>query len=425
MKKLFLISFILIKTSLFSQEIKSEDWITDLNFLKTELPKKHKNLFFKISKQDFETEINKIELNLEKDSDIETSIKISQLIAKIGDSHTSANFGSFLKGRFALPLNLNWYSEGLIITGTNKNNYEILDKKLIAINGFKIDKIIDSLKTLFVSENLGMIKTNTDNLIRSNILLKYFNFSKANENSYLLDLEDLDGKKYTYNLNEVQTDELKKDFIVSKVNTEKPFYFNGSGKSFKEQYFPNDKIYYIQYNKCISRETIEKYGDKDEAYKYPSFKEFEEKILKTINEKEIDKLIFDIRFNKGGSSYLAENLINKIAENKTINKKGKLFLVVGSDTFSSAIFNAIYFQEKTNAITIGEETSGKPNHYGFLGSFVLPYSQIKINYSREYWKISDNNSNTLPIDYKIENSFNDYKNGVDKTYNFVKDFKIE
>ncbi|POS01985.1 peptidase S41-like protein [Flavobacterium croceum DSM 17960] len=423
MKKIFTLIALLTVTIFFGQEIKTEDWTTDLNFLKTELPKKHKNLFFKVSKQDFEAELNKIILNLDKDSDVETSIKLTQLIAKIGDTHTMANISSFFKSRYTIPLNLNWFKEGLFVTGTSKNNYEILDKKIVAINNFKVEQIVDSLKTLFVDENLGMVKTNTDNLIRVNALLKYFGFSKNNENSYSIEVEDLEGKKYYHTLNEIETDNVKKDFISTKLNTEKPFYLNGSGKFFKDEYFAQDKIYYIQYNKCISKETVEKYGDKDEAYKYPSFDEFSEKIIKTINEKDIDKLIFDIRFNKGGSSYLAENLINKIAENKKLNKKGKLFLVVGSDTFSSAIFNAVYFKEKTNVITIGEETSGKPNHYGFVGSFVLPYSQIKINYSKEYWKLTDDNVNTLPIDYKIETSFQDYKNGLDKAYEFVKNFK--
>ena len=71
---------------------------------------------------------------------------------------------------------------------------------------------------------------------------------------------------------EVENDiNFKRNKTFIKINAEKPFYKNGSGKSFKEEYFPNEKIYFIQYNKCVSRETIEKYGDKETAHKYPSF----------------------------------------------------------------------------------------------------------------------------------------------------------
>ena len=55
----------------YSQEIETENWITDLNFLKSELPKKHKNLFFKITKNEFENGINNIIKQLDKDNDID------------------------------------------------------------------------------------------------------------------------------------------------------------------------------------------------------------------------------------------------------------------------------------------------------------------------------------------------------------------
>ena len=50
MNKIIILIVTFFSINIYSQEIETENWITDLNFLKTELPKKHKNLFFKISK---------------------------------------------------------------------------------------------------------------------------------------------------------------------------------------------------------------------------------------------------------------------------------------------------------------------------------------------------------------------------------------
>jgi hypothetical protein len=421
MKKITILILTVFSINIYSQEIETENWITDLNFLKTELPKKHKNLFFKITKNEFENGIEKIIKQLDKDNDIETSIKLTQLIAKIGDSHTNLSISHITKKRKIIPLDFMWFKEGLFISGTTKDNYEILDKKILSINGFKTKTIIDSLRTLFVDENIALINNNSSRLLDSNVLLKHFGFSKPNDSIYNLELSDIKGEITQYKLKEVENDiKFSKEKTFIKVNAEKPFYRNGSGKNFKEEYFANEKIYFIQYNKCISRETIEKFGDKETAYKQPSFKEFEEKVLKTIENSEIDKLIFDMRFNGGGSSYLAESLIDKISTNKKINKKGKLFVVVGNDTFSSAIFNTIYFKEKTQAIIIGEETSGKPNHFGYTKSFRLPYSEIKITYSSEFWKLTEGNDVSIVPDVKIENSYNDYKNGIDPVFEYVK-----
>lgn len=421
MKKITILILTIFSINSYSQEIETENWITDLNFLKSELPKKHKNLFLKISKIEFENGIEKIVKQLDKDNDIETSIKLTQLIAKIGDSHTNLSISHITKKRKIIPLDFMWFKEGLFISGTTKDNYEILDKKLLSINGFKTKTIIDSLRTLFVDENIALINNNSSRLLDSNVLLKHFGFSKPNDSIYNLELSDIKGEITQYKLKEVENDiNFSKEKTFIKVNAEKPFYRNGSRKNFKEEYFANEKIYFIQYNKCISRETIEKFGDKETAYKQPSFKEFEEKVLKTIENSEIDKLIFDMRFNGGGSSYLAESLIDKISANKKINKKGKLYVVVGNDTFSSAIFNTIYFKEKTQAIIIGEETSGKPNHFGYTKSFRLPYSEIKITYSSEFWKLTKDNDVTIVPDIKIENSYNDFKNGIDPVFEYIK-----
>jgi len=365
MNKIILIITVIFCINSYSQEIKTEDWITDLNFLKTELIKKHKNLFFKLSKQDFELELNSIIKNLEKDNDKTTFFKINQLLAKIGDSHTAASTSHILKGVKTIPMQVEWFDDSLYISGTSKDNYEILGQRLVSINGYKLERILDSLSTLFVNENIGMANKKTAKLIRTKTVLKYFNFSKENDDVYHLGLINLNGKLSNYKLKEVEiSNEQRKNNISLKVNNEKPFYRNGSGKSFKEKYYPEDKIYIIQYNKCFSKETVEKYGKKEFAYKHPSFDEFETKVLKTIKSQKIDKLIFDLRFNQGGFSYLAENLINKICENKKINKEAHLFVAVGNLTYSSAIINAVNFKGNSKAIIIGEKTSGKPNHYG-------------------------------------------------------------
>jgi hypothetical protein len=104
MKKITILILTVFSINIYSQEIETENWITDLNFLKTELPKKHKNLFFKITKNEFENGIEKIIKQLDKDTDIETSMKLHQLIAKIGDSHTSLSTSHITQKRKVFPV---------------------------------------------------------------------------------------------------------------------------------------------------------------------------------------------------------------------------------------------------------------------------------------------------------------------------------
>ena len=77
------------------------------------------------------------------------------------------------------------------------------------------------------------------------------------------------------------------------------------------------------------------------------------------------------------------------------------------------------FKKNTNAIIVGEATSGKPNHFGEVKSFILPNSKIKTYYSTKYFKRTENNTKTITPDIKIVNSFTDFKAGKDNILSWI------
>jgi C-terminal processing protease CtpA/Prc len=69
-----------------------------------------------------------------------------------------------------------------------------------------------------------------------------------------------------------------------------------------------------------------------------------------------------------------------------VNRKGRLFAIVGPRTFSAGLNAADYFQRDLNAIVVGEPTGGKPNAPGDESFFTLPYSKVAVNFSSVYWE---------------------------------------
>lgn len=421
MNRIIILLLIGFTLNVHSQEIKTEDWITDIDFLKSELEKKHKNIYFNISESEFEKGLSSIKKNLDLDSDLQTAIKLNQLISKLGDSHTTINISKFVKRNKDLPIGFSWFDDGIYIFQTTKDNYDLLDKKIISINNYKIDRIVDSLKTLITAENKGIVKARVPKILNKSKLLSYFEFSNPSDSIFKIKAQDNNGNVSEHSIKIARYS--RRNNVGTKIDGIRPFYIEGKGKIFKEKYYKDDKIYYIQYNKCMSRESVLKYGNKEDANRWPSFKEFENKILETLEKEDVEKLIFDMRFNKGGSSYLAQNLIKKIAENKGINKKDNLFVVIGNKTYSSAIWNTIDFKKWTNATIIGEETSGKPNHYGYVKNFYLPYSNMKVTFSTDYYELWDKDENSIKPDIPVVRTFEHYKNGIDPIMEFVKNYK--
>ena len=415
MKNLILIFGLLITISGSGQEVKKGNWNVDLDFLKVELPKKHKDFYSVKSEKDFQLGIDKISEQIDELTNFDIAVKLQQLVAGFGDSHTRISWNKYLDREKMLPLHLYWFNDGIFILHTTKKNQKLVGQKITMINDKPIKSVVDSLSTLITLDNDALVKSVMPHFLISTQLLKYFGI--VNNEGVKLKLENQQGESWVYNIQPAHLD--RKNRVTFQFDSLALCHRNERAY-FWDEYVAKDRIYYLQYNKCRSQEIARKQGHRQTAKKLPSFSKFKNRVLKTIKDKPIDKLIFDMRFNGGGSSIQGTEFIEKLSQVKEINQKGKLFVVVGRKTFSSAILNAMDFEKMTDAIFVGEETGGKPNHFGEVRSFKLPNSGLEVNYSTKYFKKSDKYINTFAPDYIIKESFIDLKKGIDPVYDWIK-----
>ena len=413
---IFLILGIFIIQSCDSQNVNTTDWNSDLDFISKELPKKHYDFFVTKSKEYYLQGIQNIKSSTDNLSDFEISVKLQQLIASMGDSHTKVNFGQLIDKSKILPLHLFMFSDGLYILHTIPEYEEILGHRIISINQIPIEIVIDSLSTLITVDNQAIIKSSIPEILPLVQVLEYFKFTK--EPKIELGLEDLHGTKKNYNIepafmNRKNRKMFKPDSLALCFRNERAFFIDYDQ--------PKDKIYYIQYNKCWSKELEVKYRNGRDANRMPSFNDFEEKVFHNLETKQFEKVVFDLRFNSGGNSSQGTAFIEKFAKFADKNPEMKIFVILGRYTFSSAILNAMDFIRLTNAKFVGEETGGKPNHFGEVKNFRLPHSGLRVDYSTKYFKRTDMNENSLIPEINIETDFSDFKSGIDPVYEWIKE----
>jgi hypothetical protein len=410
-----LIAGILVMHLCSAQSVKKIDWNSDLDFLAQELPKKHYDLFTVKDKNEFLTGLKKIRSTSTDLTDLEMAIKLQQLIAGFGDSHTRINYAQLVDKNAILPLQLAWFKDGLFILRTTHENNEILGHQILSVNGTPLKTITDSLATLITTDNEAMVKVEVPRLFPLTAILRHFGFTNGPEIELML--KDLKGVIKPYRIKPAQ---------LNKENAEmyKPdslaLCFKNESIFFIDYCLEADKIYYLQYNKCSGKEVELQYGSAKNAEKLPSFKEFEDKVFLTLKNTSIKKVVFDMRFNSGGNSAQGTAFIEKLASYLQQNPETKLFVIVGRNTFSSAILNAMDFKRLTKAVFVGEETAGKPNHFGEVRNFQLPSSGIKVNYSTKYFKRTDETANTITPDVKLEPSFFEYSKGIDPAFGWIK-----
>lgn len=411
MKKAFLLLLAAVCCrAVYSQQAGRIDWNADLDCLAAELPARHYNFFTVHDKAYLLAAIEAIKAESGHTNDIHTVLKTTQLIAKFGDSHTRIHFEQLLDKNLLLPLRTLWCADGLYIVQTAPEYKELLGQRITAINTIPVQTVIDSLSTLITVDNRACVKAIIPDLLPSFQLLEFFGFTNSGQ-------VELTYEEHKTRI--IKPSHPDKTERVSFRPDSVFFALKNRRLLFTDRYFPEEKIYYMLYNSCYSRELAASRGS-GQAENLPSFKTFGERAFLTLETKPVGKIIFDMRYNGGGNSSQGTAFIEKLAEFLKKHDHIKVYVILGRDTFSSAILNAMDFKRLTKAIFVGEETAGKPNHFGEIKNFQLPDSKLDVTYSTKYFKRSKKEIDTIEPDMPIEMSFADFKKGVDPVFEWVK-----
>jgi hypothetical protein len=392
MKKIIIVLFVLISSTCFSQTLSKVDFIEDLEFLKKTLPVKHTNLFVKITKPDFEKKVDAIISKAETLNYESFTTELFKLTVSIGDEHT------FIEPKFTkiLPIQFGFFKEGLFITGIDSANSAFLQAKLVAINDHSMAQIISLFKEVIQNENQSYFDDHFLHFINNPAFLKGLGIINSDEEAEFT-LIDKNNKQVKIKLAAIQTKDIanvKLAFAHSDLLSKKKtgnYWFDYDSES---------KTLYFNYNVC--REDPNN-----------PFEKFNDELFTLIASHQPEKIVLDLRKNNGGNSGVLYPFLEKI-KGSYLNKKRKLFVLIGKQTFSSAVMNAVELKRNSNAIFIGEPTSGNINHYGEVRGFSLPKSKIVIAYSTRYWETWKGKKGPLKPDTDVKYSIKNYIDGRDE-----------
>lgn len=367
-------------------------WAEDLEYLTNQLAKRHKNLYFQITKEDFQRQSDELQAALPSLNPAEITVGFLQLVAAVGDSHTQLAY----RPQTIYPLALYWFQEGIYLVKAAPEYTQALNYRLVAVNGRAIEEVVAELSTAIPHENPAQIRQQAPQLLMfPEILIGLHLVPPTAIASYTF--VDQYGEFLTITAEPVV---LEPGIKLVGTNEYQPLYQQHPNQYYWFTYLEDYQTLYVNYSACSNMEG-------------QSVRQFTDSVLDFITNNSVDKLVVDLRNNGGGNSRLLDPFINSIAQNKGLNQAGKIYVVIGRDTFSSAILNALSFKKKTAAIFVGEPTGGKPNHYGEVKYFTLPNSGLAVTYSTKYFRNAPEDTPSLFPDQLIELSIDDYLKGRD------------
>ena len=378
-----------------SPATREEMWSNDIDVFAIELPRRHVNLFANISREEFNGEVSSLRQSVSQLDDAEIILGLARIVAGVGDAHTTLSVPASAPFH-VFPLDLYWFSDGLTVVGAAHGFESVLGKRVLSIGGTPVRTVFDSVKCYFPHENDMWAKSQSPQaliiaelLIRAGLIADPMSASFEFEGAGSMVVSSVP-------LNAGQAGVS----VLSTLSVPLPLYLKNTDANYWCDRIDSAHAVYCQYNRCAIMASR-------------PFSGFVADVLRLLDSTGAEKFVLDLRENAGGNSSIIRPLIDGIKARPSINRPGRLFVLIGRRTFSSALINSYEMKNETHAMFIGEPTGGKPNACGEVQSFVLPYSHVSVQYSTKYFRFGSDDDLSLNPDLTVELSSSDYLQGKD------------
>jgi hypothetical protein len=367
-------------------------WAADLDFLAKELPARHKNLFFKIAPDKFQAEVAALRARIPKLGRPQFLAELARLVASAGDSHTALT----VMPQKAFPLKLYWFKEGISVVDTTAEHAALLNGRLTDVDGHPVEEVVRAFAGIIPHDNDAQVKDFVPRFLASSEHLFGLGLI-ADPETATVTVRTPSGGTASAKMKSLPLGAIRTvSWAAPAVDPLRlPLYRRTAASAYESVYLPDSRTLYFAYNSCRDLPDL-------------PFSAFVAGLWDIVRKNPVEKLVIDLRNNGGGDSSILDPFIGELAAAKEVNLKGRLFVIVGRRTFSSAILNALDLRMKTEAVFYGEPTGGKPNHYGEIQTLTLPHLGLKVSYSTKYFRHAEGDEPCLNPDVPVELTLDDY-----------------
>jgi hypothetical protein len=400
---------------------RNELWREDLRELSTELQKRHKNPFFAITKENWEKSVAELDARVPQLSDVEMMTAFMRLVASIGDGHTALQVRSLKPGMRNYPIAFVWLADGLFVAAAPADHRELIGGKVTKVGELDVDAALAKVGSALPLPNEASRRNFVPTYLALAEVLQGLGVTHDAERLTVTVRGNIsassgatsgDSKEVTATLESIAPGQ-RVSVTTFLDPTKKPVPLAYRKRdAYWSELLPESKTLFIQYNLCANDP------------KHP-FADFTKEVMAQIEKDKVERVILDLRRNGGGDSEVANPLLEALAESQSINRKGRLFVLVGIGTLSSAQLNANTLRHNTKAILVGMPTGQKPNAYGEMKAFELKNSGIQVSYSTKYFKTEEGDPPSMMPDVVIDTPSQEYFAANDPPLDAILAGKIE
>ena len=367
---------------------RDEGWRYDLSILVREVHRKgfnpHLYVHRPVTREQFDEKTRALHEAIPSLTDGQIILEMMKLMAFLQDGHSAAwNFGEHPLFQKALPLRMFLFEEGLFVVAADPKHEALLGAQIVAFDGRPVEEVFDGLRP-FINRDRGNPMKDKVSLPYSVRVLGVLHAAGLIESPDRVTLTVRDAGSGAEREVVVDADAKEADIwnklpapaswkTLASTLKDPPLYVRNMEKRQWFEYLPEEKTVYFAFNKVLNDER-------------EPLAQFTQRLVRFIDENDVEKLVIDMRWNNGGNTALAHPLLLALIGNEKVNVRGKLFVITGRRTYSAAQNMTTYFERYTNATFVGEPTGSSPNFVGEESPVTLPYSKMMANVSHLFWQ---------------------------------------
>ena len=362
---------ILVLSSLFL--LCGANWRDDLRFMASEMEKTHKNLYHSISRERFAEMVAMLDRKIPSLTREEITVEMMRIAAAVGDGHTNINPARDAKIGFReLPVAFYFFEDGFYVRAARADLRQIVGKQVTHIGKTSIHDAFQRVRPIIARDNeqgvyywTPIFLTMPEILFATGIVPDQENVTLTFDDGQTTTLHP--AGPYPPLPSDTDATWARREGWIDARGDSDPLWLRDPLRETRMEVV--GKTLYAQINK-IDKE-LQTFG--------PAIRD-------RIAKGDIDKLVIDLRLNRGGRGDYKVFLLRSVIQSMAVDQPGRFFVLIGRSTFSAAQDLADQFERFTNVTFVGEMSGSKGTTYGDSKKITLPDSGITVRASKYYWQ---------------------------------------
>lgn len=364
----------------------------------------------------FIDEIQSLILRIPELTDAEIVLGLNKALALLGDAHSLAAVP--YEKLFPIDFEV-LYEDGepvlytMMLPDAQQN---LIYSRLVAINDFPVDRILEKLREYIPSENAYWEDHNLCGVYFSGAwivraeALRAIGVMEKDSDSADFELLTEDGRTVHLSLDALSLEQWSSRHMTSGhfLILETLMYQNYGVSNYWYEYLEEDDLFYLRFNQF----------DQEENNRFSDFCRAMRQEIAALGG--VGKFVVDLRNNPGGNGFQG-SLIDLLNEAEI----GQVYVLIDGGSFSQAVNAAAQIRGKVENATLVGTPAGQPiNFWGGVQFYNMRNSGTLFQIPGTWClNMEDFQGDALMPDIPVYQTIEDYRNGIDTVLEAVKNFE--